>query len=159
GWQGSDRYHGHSFYTQNLGGNKYYTDNIAWGSCDLGMQVYGSDAASLNNFHIVGNTLFNSGFDTGAENLVVGGGQVANDPVITDNYVYNRRSYNVDLGYSSGCSNAVIQNNVFTAQGYADTPWVDVMVIKCAAGSSITGNTFYGMVLDETAHYFNPPLH
>ncbi len=61
GWAGPDRGHGHNVYVQNEGATKNIVDNVLFGSFSSGLQIYGSDAASLKNFVIEGNTIFNSG--------------------------------------------------------------------------------------------------
>ncbi|HEY8833259.1 MAG TPA: hypothetical protein VIM21_12220 [Gemmatimonadaceae bacterium] len=61
GWAGPDRGHGHNVYLQNEGATKNIIDNVLFGSFSSGLQIYGSDAASLKNFLIEGNTIFNSG--------------------------------------------------------------------------------------------------
>ena len=61
GWVGPDRGHGHNIYLQNQNATKYVTDNVLFNSFSSGLQIYGSDAAYLQNFNIEGNTIFNSG--------------------------------------------------------------------------------------------------
>ena len=61
GWAAPDRGHGHNVYLQNTGATKVVEDNVLFGSFSSGLQIYGTDAASLQNFLIEGNTIFNSG--------------------------------------------------------------------------------------------------
>ena len=61
GWMGPDRGHGHNIYLQNQRATKLVTDNVLFSSFSSGLQIYGSDAAYLQNFDIEGNTIFNSG--------------------------------------------------------------------------------------------------
>lgn len=61
GWIGPDRGHGHNIYLQNQNPTKYVTDNVLFNSFDVGLHIYGTDIAYLWNFHIEGNTIFDSG--------------------------------------------------------------------------------------------------
>jgi hypothetical protein len=62
GGYGPDRGHGHGFYLQNAGpGFKHIFDNITFNNFGEGMQIYGSDLAPVENFHLEGNVSFNNG--------------------------------------------------------------------------------------------------
>jgi hypothetical protein len=61
GWVGPDRAHGHNVYLQNRNATKVVTDNVLFNSFGDGLHIYGSSAAYLQNFHIEGNAIFNSG--------------------------------------------------------------------------------------------------
>jgi hypothetical protein len=61
GWVGTDRGHGHNVYLQNQNTTKKVFDNVLFNSFDVGLHIYGSDAAYLYNFDIQSNTIFNSG--------------------------------------------------------------------------------------------------
>ena len=60
GFVGSDRSHGHGMYFQNDTGAKIISDNFVGDSADEGIQVYGSGNASVVNFVLEGNTLYNN---------------------------------------------------------------------------------------------------
>ena len=141
GWQGPDRGHGHGIYTQNQTGTKHITDNISFANFDHGMQAYGSDQAFLNNFDVEGNTFFNAGIlatSGDSRNLLVGGGVIANNPTVVNNYLYFKNADTpesaFDMGYSAGCSNATVTGN-YVSNG---TDFVNCMPV------TMTGNTFYG---------------
>lgn len=61
GWDAPDRGHGHGLYLQNSGAPKIVRDNIISNSFASGIQIYGSSAATLRNFVIEGNTIFQNG--------------------------------------------------------------------------------------------------
>ena len=66
---GYDRGHGHSIYTQNKNTGdsnpKIIADNILFNAGDEGIQAYGSGNASVSNYLIQGNTIFNNGILAG----------------------------------------------------------------------------------------------
>jgi hypothetical protein len=64
GWEGpkgEDRTHGHGIYTQNRNGVKKIRDNIMFKQFQIGIQMYGSGAAWVDNYEFVGNTSFQNG--------------------------------------------------------------------------------------------------
>lgn len=61
GWLSPERGSGHNLYLQNLVPTKRILDNVVFHSFAFGMQLYGSDAAAVQNFQIEGNTVFESG--------------------------------------------------------------------------------------------------
>jgi hypothetical protein len=138
--------HGHAFYMQNQSGAKKITDNIAFNQFDHGIHLYGTANAYLNNFVIEGNISFNNG-SLGlyySRNILLGGGNVAQNPTIRNNYMYNPPSSTLggdnSIGYDSGgmgCSNLVLENNYWVSDGWA------LNLYKCTV-TSLTGNTFYG---------------
>jgi hypothetical protein len=90
GGYGPDRGHGHGFYVQNAGPNfKHLFDNLTFNNFGEGLQVFGSEAAPVQNFHIEGNVSFNNGaIGTGSngangtpaagsrnDNIIIGEGQ------------------------------------------------------------------------------------
>jgi hypothetical protein len=144
GWQGPDRGHGHGFYIQNTVGGKYIKDNIIFQGFDLGIQAYGSDEADINNLNFQGNVFYNAGALSDraqGSNLLLGGGRVAQNPVVMNNFTYNSLtiySQSFNLGYEpfgAGSSNALVKDNYF-ARGISrfKTPMTN---------ATITGNTFY----------------
>jgi hypothetical protein len=144
GWDAPDRGHGHGIYAQNQTGTKTIKDNIIFANYSHGIQAYGSDTAYLNNFWVEGNTLSQNGslsVDSG-RNLLIGGGNIAQNPTVTSNYLYryydgHQPGSDLDLGYSAGCSNPKVTNNYV-----AD--WTTF--VNCTSGLTMTGNTFYGEV-------------
>jgi hypothetical protein len=146
GWRSGTHAHGHGMYMQNSTGNKYVLDNIIFDQFGQGMQFYGSNAADLNNFHVEGNIVFNNGALNGehSRNILLGGGRVAQNPVITSNYMYfpPRMTLGGDhnIGYypfGTGCSNLKFTDNYIASDGPA------LNLFKCTV-SSIKGNTFIG---------------
>ncbi len=65
GWLAPDGVKGHNLYLQNDGEQKTIADNVAFNSFAYGLHLYGSDAATLYNFRVEGNTIFNSGIGGG----------------------------------------------------------------------------------------------
>jgi hypothetical protein len=62
GGYATDRGHGHGFYMQNEGpGYKHVVDNITFNNFGEGLQMYGTDTAGVQNFHLEGNVSMNNG--------------------------------------------------------------------------------------------------
>ena len=148
GWDAPDRGHGHGIYTQNQTGIKTIKDNIVFANYSHGLHAYGSGSAHLNNIRVEGNTFFQNGdlsAVSGARNLLIGGGSVAQNPTVTSNYLYRLPggpSSDFDLGYSAGCANPRVTDNYIVG----NTEFVNCSNI------TMTGNTFYGAV-----EGFSPP--
>ncbi len=127
GWDGAtDRGHGNGMYIQNRTGKKRITDNIVFGQYEQGLQIYGSDAAYLDNIEVIGNSIFENGAPSAygrSRNLLFGGGRIAHDGRIESNVTYHADSpegsvtTGVSLGYDAGISRFTILNNWFTAGG------------------------------------------
>jgi hypothetical protein len=112
----------HGIYLQNQTGIKRLTDNIIFTQASHGVHAYGSTAAYLDNIQLEGNTVFNSGYLAAASgrNILVGGGRVASNPVVKNNYTYfTNADNNSNIGYSSGASGATISGNYFIAGNVA----------------------------------------
>ena len=142
GYELPDRGHGHSIYTQNGTGTKHILDNIFFQSFSEGIQEYGSSNAPLNNYDIEGNIAFDHGMPSAAgakDNLLIGGGNVAQNQVIVNNYTYypSWAPGRNDIGYASGCNNATITGNYF-AQPVA-------INLNCT-NVTISGNTLDGSI-------------
>ncbi len=147
GWQtAAKKAHGHGFYMQNTSGTKWLRDNIIFNQFAAGVQIYGSDKADLNNFQLVGNIIFNNGSLNGEHNrnLLIGGGKVAHNPVVTENYMYFPPEMTLggdhNLGYDpfgSGCSDLKFTRNYIASDGPALT------LFKCSV-DDFKGNTLYG---------------
>lgn len=62
GGYGPDRGHGHGFYLQNAApAYKHIVDNISFNNFGNGLQMYGSNATYVQNFHVEGNIAINNG--------------------------------------------------------------------------------------------------
>ena len=148
GWQSSDRGHGHGLYAQNTsdGARRTVSDNIFWGQFSHGAQVYGSDAAYIDNYSLIGNVSF--GHQTTERGLLIGGGNVGNRDIFDSNMVYNDQ---VQLGQYAGLDHATVRNNYIisntsiTAFRFQNT--------SCGAIEAFTGNTIIGSI--DTS-YCNP---
>ncbi|MCP9496171.1 MAG: right-handed parallel beta-helix repeat-containing protein [Pyrinomonadaceae bacterium MAG19_C2-C3] len=143
GWDAPDRGHGHGIYAQNQTGAKTISDNIFFNQYGRGIQIYGSANAYLNNFHIEGNISFNNGILArsmdDAYNLLIGGGRIAENPVLLNNFTYfkpSMRKGGNKFGYSAGTRNGVVRDNYFAGNL--------TLEVKNGYDPQITGNTMYG---------------
>ena len=137
GWQGPDRAHGHGIYTQNQSDDRLLRENIVFDQFDIGLHAYGSDVAFLNNITMEGNVAFDNGvlgLAGYSADLLLGGGVVAQNPVMRENYTYGGAQSN--LGYSAGCVNGTVVNNYFVGS----TP---LILVNCAP--VMTGNIMYNL--------------
>jgi hypothetical protein len=75
---------GQGIAAQNKDGEKRIEDNVLFNQFASGIQIYGSDAVALKNFHVAGNASFSSG----RPDLLVGGGSAASGIVVNSNYTY-----------------------------------------------------------------------
>jgi hypothetical protein len=145
GYASTDRGHGHGIYTQNEGGTRKIADNILFGGFGAGIHAYGSSAAALDDMHLLGNILVNSGPlspGTGAT-IVLGGGVLARRPVVKDNYTYmSLKRGNNHLGWDAGCTDLTATGNYFAHLGN-----YPLVLQKC--DGVIENNTFLGFVSDE----------
>ena len=94
GWSSVDRNHGHAIYTQNEGAVRRLVDNVAFHQFRNGIMVYGSAKASLKDYHIEGNVSFANGGAVGegyvgSFQLLIGGGSVAENITVTNNFTYD----------------------------------------------------------------------
>lgn len=137
GWAGPDRSHGHGIYTQNSTGSRMIRENIAFSQFSHGIHAYGSEVAYLDNITFEGNVAFNNGIigRTGFErDLLLGGGRIAQNPIIRENFTYGGAQSN--LGYAAGCNNAEVSNNYLVGAS-------PLTLVRCAP--RMTGNTFYSL--------------
>lgn len=153
GWDGPDRGHGHGIYTQNRNGTKRIADNIIFQQFGSGLIVYGSERAFLNNFVIEGNVLFNNGGlsqKTGyARNIMLGGGTVAEGPLIVDNYTYFAPAPKpgVDsIALYAGARHAVVKGNYFIHGATPQYPGGRALQLGTVHGLEMAGNVFQGSV-------------
>jgi Big-like domain-containing protein/parallel beta helix pectate lyase-like protein len=133
--------HDHGIYVQNQNGTKRIADNIIFDQASHGIHGYGSSDAFLDNITIEGNTVFESGalLNESSRNILLGGGRVAQNPVVLSNYTYLRGSLgNSNVGYSAGATNAIVKNNFWIAGNVA------LRLINLSPNSIVTGNFFAG---------------
>lgn len=127
---------GHGIYTQNESGARLIAENVVWANFSHGIHAYGSSHASLNNIALIGNIVFGH---TRERNILLGGGVIALDPVIRENYTFDDfMAISLDLGYAGiwgkGSTNAVVTGNYFVGR----------FKMQNATSATVTGNTFYG---------------
>lgn len=116
----------HGIYMMNEKGYKKLTDTFIFDNASHGVHAYnGARSQWLNNLHIEGNTVFNNGsigytttsgrYGLFKRNLLVGGVNVAENPVIINNYTYFPGGLGeaLNLGFRAGSSNARVENNYF----------------------------------------------
>jgi len=101
GFVGSDRNHGHGMYFQNDTGAKTISDNFVGDNADEGIQIYGSGNASVMNFVLEGNTLYNNSSWPAQHfqyqyNLIIAGGKVRKNITVQNNYSYFPAGANVE---------------------------------------------------------------
>jgi hypothetical protein len=114
GWHAPDRGHGHGIYTQNAApSTRAIRDNIIFGQFSHGIHAYGSERAALDNIVLEGNVAFDNGSPSGdlARDILLGGGRVARNPIVRENFTYGRAQSNV--GYAAGCENGIVTGNYF----------------------------------------------
>ena len=157
GWEAPDRGHGHGIYTQNSSGTRLISDNVIFDQLSHGFHAYGSGAAALNNIQLVGNTIFDNGILTLQNryydrNILLGGGVLAQNPVVSDNYTYysqatqhNRGGEN-NIGYAAGCTNLQASGNYF-----AHFMKPALVLVNCAG--NVVNNTFIGTGHSSLAAY------
>jgi len=120
-----DRNHGHGMYFQNISGTKTVSDNIVGDNADEGIQIYGSGNATLVNFIVTGNTIYNNGSWPSPHyqyNLIVAGGQARKNIRVESNYSYypagtNMGGYGGQFGQYTMGEDIAVTNNVL-ADGY-----------------------------------------
>jgi len=139
GWFGSDRNHGHNVYIQNVAGNvRAQNNNIIWGAFENNVQAYGTK--NTDDFSFDSNIIFETGGENGdGGGLLIGGAQVSNNAVVTNNYFYENALVRLlDLGwnpYGAGLNNATVTGNyIGGGEIYFQPP---------ITNSTISGNTIY----------------
>ena len=148
GYDSTDRGHGHAIYAQNDSGTKRMADNIMFGQYSHGIHAYGSSAAYLNHFLVEGNISFHNGITSTisgfTRNILVGGGRLAEDPRVLNNYAYfnpaSGGGTSCDLGYGQGVSHAVVRDNYLVGGGLAFN------FRSSTTTDTVSGNTFCGPV-------------
>nr|MBA3847703.1 right-handed parallel beta-helix repeat-containing protein [Planctomycetota bacterium] len=150
GFDAPDRGHGHGIYAQNERGTKTLSDNLILRQYSHGIHVYGSERASLDGFVIVGNIVLDNGvistISEATRGILVGGGRVARDPVVRDNFVaYREGGIGIDLGYGQGVQGGEVRDNRIVAR---------MAFALIGEASAITGNHALGALsgLDPARH-------
>ena len=148
GWLAPDRPHGHNIYEQNVNGTKLVQDNFILRAYSHNIQSYGSTASNEDNETFVGNV----GINGGERNFMLGGDNVAQNPVFQNNVMYsdgaragsNNFYLGYPVGYSPGTQNAVVTGN-YIAGGN--------LTFNLGANMTFTGNTIYytGLTGDLTS--------
>lgn len=150
GWDdGGGGGHGHSVYVQNDALTKRLVDNVLFDGRSYGIHAF-TVLGQINNLHIEGNIAFDHGSrssESGAKaNVLVGGRQLAERPVLVSNYAYypwTSVGRNLDVGYINGCSSPLIRKN-YLAGG---TP----IALKRCSDVTMQHNQFVGRVDAVTA--------
>ncbi len=116
----------HGIYVMNETGEKRIVDSFIFDNASHGIHAYGEKPEqALNNIRIEGNTVFNNGsigfvttrgtYGNFARNILLGGRNVAENPVVISNYTYYPGSDGeaFNLGYRAGSTNAIVEDNYF----------------------------------------------
>jgi hypothetical protein len=141
GWDAADRGHGHGIYAQNKTGKKRLTDNIVFDQFSHGIHIY-TEGGAINNFVLTGNIVFDNGSlseKTGLiRNILIGGGQTAENPILIANTTYFPLESHADnnVGYLAGCKDLILEKNQFAGG-------IPLILLGCNA-VKFEGNTFYG---------------
>lgn len=149
GIEWTDRGHGHSIYTQNQTGTKRIVDNIMFNGFSFGIHAY-TQGGAIDNFVMDGNVSFNHGVLSAGglkSDLLLGGGQIAHNAVITANHFYNSPGLGgrgADIGYGTPCADSRVQNNVFASD------WA--LNLACS-NTTFSGNHVYGGVNFSAGSY------
>jgi len=125
GWSGPTRGHGHGIYTQNGEGLKRIDDNFIFNQFGLGIQAFGSAAASVRGYSLQGNVVINNGIlyaGSRADNILFANSNGLADILLEGNHSYNNPSdasgYS-RLGWSFGGQNRnVIVRGNYWIGGY-----------------------------------------
>ncbi len=144
GWLGADRGHGHVIYTQNSTGTKQIRENLTWDAYGSGVILYGSGAAEIRGYNMVGNAAWNHGAPAGGGygQYLLGGAGGGADITFRENFCYRTGTEGAECiraGYTQTGANTnfdLINNYVIGG----DPAW---RLWNLSAGSSFTGNTTY----------------
>ena len=146
GTEAPDRAHGPGMYCQNTEGDLLLQHNIVLASLSLGMQIYGSAAARLNNITIDGNITAHN-----RDEMLFGGGQGIQGGVVRNNVFFGRdpkfgTSIQLDFEYPNH-SLEVTKNKLYNCEArfdwnmqgkiafrentIAQLPYMDRKVVRC----------------------------
>jgi hypothetical protein len=150
----TDRAHGHGIYAQNTlnGPTKTIEDNIIFRNFFLGIQIYGTGAAYLDNFNVVGNTFFETsqpGHNYPINQMLIGDAGVFNNFVFRDNMAYGRTAGG-DIGYGGSISAPECRSPTITNNYLANYLGGTVLKVTCST-PTISGNTLWGTTQDFSA--------
>jgi hypothetical protein len=148
GYVASDRNHGHGMYLQNISGTKTVSDNFVFDNANEGIQIYGSGNASLINFVITGNTLFDNNSWPVPQyqyNLIIAGGQTRKNITVQNNYSYfpagaNAEGFAGQFGQYSVGQDITVTNNVF-ANGYNPVNFTEELGPVVFTGNTVVAAT------------------
>jgi hypothetical protein len=170
GGYGTDRGHGHGFYTQNQGpGYKHVAENITFNNFGEGMQLYGSNTAYVQNFHIEGNVSMNNGsvglgkntnngtVSAGArdDNIIIGSGNGGPAGiVVVENYTYHTPM--ADDGYNDLSYNDTPIANDLTAVGNYFIGGGEAVELVRWNSVVFQNNTTYAVSHDNVSLYWAP---
>jgi hypothetical protein len=168
GGYGTDRGHGHGFYLQNAApGYKHIYDNVSFNNFGEGMQIYGSDQAYVQNFHLEGNIAFNNGAPglgknaangtapagNRGDNLLIGSGNGGpSGIVLIDNYTYHTPA--ADDGYNDLSYNSTPLANDLTATGNYFIGGREAVELFRWNSVVFRNNTLYSANLDEVSLFW-----
>lgn len=170
-----DRGRGPAIYTQNETGTKRIVDNIMFQHFAHSMQIYGSDAAYVRNYHIEGNTLFSPGelsSTSDAWNATVWVGDV---PAENVSFINNRFYSPTEDGtntYFPGSSGAVNRNFTFTgnyliggASAFRTGKWTpfnftnNVLFSRYGLVWGYVGDDLTNIAFDNNSYYYEGNRH
>jgi len=112
GWSAPDRGHGHGIYIQNDTPAKLIKDCIIFNNFGWGIHAY-TEGGKIDNLIFDGCVCFGAGSLYGAtyNNILVGGLQIAHNITVKNCMTYGAGG--VNIGYSAGADNVVLENNYF----------------------------------------------
>jgi hypothetical protein len=169
GGYGTDRGHGHGFYMQNQSpGYRHVADNITFNNFGEGVQLYGTDSAYVQNFHLEGNVSMNNGsiglghnttngtVSAGArdDNIIIGAGNGGPAGIVViNNYTYHTPL--ADDGYNSLSYNDTAVANDLTALG---NYFIGGQAVELVRWNSVVfqNNTTYANAQDNVSLFWGP---
>lgn len=125
GWIGPDMANGHNLYLQNNGATKLVADNALFNSFAYGVQLYGSENATIYDIRLEGNSIFNSGEAASSRylpeaNILMRGGEGRfGRSVVTGNSLFHRNgwAYAAQFGAAANQPGSDIEFSDNTVQG------------------------------------------
>jgi hypothetical protein len=170
GGYGTDRGHGHGFYMQNQGpGYKHLTDNITFNNFGEGVQLYGTNTAYVQNFHLEGNVSMNNGsiglgsnttngtVSAGArdDNIIIAAGNGGPAGIVLiNNYTYHTPM--ADDGYNDLSYNDTPFGNDVTALGNYFIGGGEAVELIRWNSVVFQNNTTYAVTHDNVSLYWAP---
>lgn len=145
GYQGAspDRGHGHGLYAQNRVERKLMRENIIFNQFGYGIQLY-TASSYLNNFDVVGNTIFNNGslsspVEHNADLLLLSGNPSSGIRVLSNLLYQTSSGYGIEAANSTN-TDFTVQSNVLANCG---------MILCYFTNLTVTDNTI------GPAHYID----